>query len=47
MFHKKFPEDGTLVPKLVGVRTCHELYVLNCVCWLMYQLNEREGSMYI
>ena len=41
---RRLPEDGTLVPKHVGVGTYHELcfiicillYCIECICWLIY-----------
>lgn len=31
-----FPEDGTQVPKHVGFDAYHELYPIQCICWLIY-----------
>ena len=36
---KRPSEDGTPVPKHEGVGTCHELYLIKCICWSTYCLS--------
>jgi len=34
----KLPEDGTPVPKDVGISYFYELYFIKCFCWLVYYM---------
>jgi hypothetical protein len=33
---EQVPEDGTFVPKHVGVYVCHVYYNTKYICWLIY-----------
>jgi hypothetical protein len=37
---RRLPKNGIPVPKDKGFDTCHELYFITCICWLIYWLGD-------